>query len=146
MAKVPSRREQRYLQAKARRRRQIVAGLGAVVVAVVVVVVIVIASGGGGESTVVARLTLDDYTITGDLEVPAGGEIELVALNAGEVPHNVGLRGGRIGRDLPPGEQGSVNIGELVPGTYELYCDIAGHVELGMVATLTVTDPPPEGG
>ncbi len=140
MAKARSRREQRYLEAKARTRRRVAAGIGAAVLAGVVVLVIVLSSGGGGSNAFVVQLTLDDYTITGDLEVPAG-ELELVASNVGEIPHNVGLVGGPIGRDLRPGERDAVNIGELEPGTYELYCDIAGHVDLGMVATLTVTEP-----
>lgn len=145
MAKARSRREQRYLEAKTRTRRRIAAGVGAAVVVAAAALVIVLTAGGGGSNPFAVSLTLDDYTIAGDLEVPAG-ELELVASNVGAIPHNVGLRGGAISSDLGPGEQGSVNIGDLEPGVYQLYCDIAGHVDLGMIATLTVTEPPAEGG
>jgi len=143
MSKGRSRREARFLEAKARRRRRILAAVGAAIVAVVVVVVVVVASGGGGDEPVVAQLTLDDYSIAGELEVPAG-DIRLEAVNVGEIPHNVGLRGGPISREFRPGDGGSVDIGDLAPGSYELYCDVIGHEDLGMVATLTVTEPGPE--
>ncbi|MDH3706265.1 MAG: cupredoxin domain-containing protein [Acidimicrobiia bacterium] len=139
MAKAPSRREQRYLEQKARKRRMVLLGVGALVLVLLGGLALLLADGGGGDDKVVASLTLDEYTIEGDLEIPAG-DIRLEAVNVGAIPHNVGVRGGAISAELRSGEEGSVDIGELGPGTYELYCDVLGHEAQGMVATLTVTD------
>lgn len=40
--------------------------------------------------------------------------------------------------DLKPGAEGSVKA-KLAPGSYLLFCNIKGHYEAGMHATLTVT-------
>ncbi len=143
MADRPSRREERYRQSKARDRRRLVGALGLAVAGAVVLGLIVASSGGGGDGASVAQLTLGDFTITGDLDV-AAGDVRLEAVNQGKVPHNVGLRGGPITSDLRPGETATLDLGQLTPGTYELYCDLSGHVERGMVATLTVTGAPAE--
>ena len=58
--------------------------------------------------------------------------------NVGAIPHNVGIRGGPITPELAPRESAELDLGELVPGTYELYCDIVGHEDAGMVAPFTV--------
>ncbi|MEE9414458.1 MAG: cupredoxin domain-containing protein [Acidimicrobiales bacterium] len=137
MTKAPSRREQRFQQAQARKRRQTMLAAGAVLLVGIIVVIGVLALTGGGSDVTIARVTLDDYTIAGDLEVTAG-EVELVALNVGKIPHNVGIKGGAIGTDLRPGLEGSVNLGELPPGTYQLFCDISDHEDRGMVANFTV--------
>ncbi len=93
-------------------------------------------------SAVAADITLElgDYYITGDLEVPAG-DVTLEAVNVGATPHNVGIRRGPISAQLLTGKRATLDLGNLTAGTYELYCDIPGHVEAGMVAPLVVTAP-----
>ena len=132
------------MEARARQRRRIILGIGGTLAVLLVAGLVVLAASGGGESdgATTAQLTLDDFTITGDLEVPAG-EIRLEAVNIGAAPHNVGLVGGPISREVPTGEETAVDLGVLEPGTYQLYCDVVGHVELGMVADFIVTEPPP---
>jgi len=85
-------------------------------------------------------VALTDYTIEGDLVAPAG-HVRLSAVNVGAIPHNVGVRGGPIGTDLRPGGSSELDLGELAPGTYEVYCDVSDHVVRGMVAQLVVTEP-----
>jgi Cupredoxin-like domain len=143
MSVEPSRRVQRYEQRRARARRRVIAmaglGLGAVVVVVLLVVV-----GGGGEPSAptftgsVVNVTLGDYVISGNLTAPAG-EVRLEAVNAGGLRHNVGVRRGRISGDVAPGGEITLDLGVLAPGTYELYCDLVGHVERGMVSELVIT-------
>jgi Cupredoxin-like domain len=137
-----SRRAQRYRERKTRVRNRVIASVGAVLVVAAVVVVVVLSGGGSHPqpapfvgSTV--DVTLGEYVIRGDLTAPAG-EVRLHAFNQGGIIHNVGVRGGHISNDVRPGGNTTVDIGNLVPGTYQLYCDIADHAQRGMVANLVV--------
>jgi len=130
-----SRRAQRAIAAQRKKRLRTLWVVGALVVAAIVVVGFL--SIGGGSDSFTIDVALDDFSIEGDLEAPAGA-VKLSVVNVGAIPHNVGLRGGPIGADLDPGESAELDLGELTPGSYELYCDIADHVEQGMVATLVV--------
>ena len=47
---------------------------------------------------------------------------------------------GSDSNEVRPGGLIDLDLGELAPGTYELYCDIADHVNRGMVAEFTVVD------
>ena len=67
--------------------------------------------------------------------------MRLQATNIGRDRHNVGVRGGPISGDLLPGASLTLDLGQMAPGTYELYCDLPKHVESGMTATLTITEP-----
>src|SRR3546814_10367988 len=40
--------------------------------------------------------------------------------------------------DLAGGEAGTLDVSSLAAGEYEIFCDIAGHKDAGMVGTLTV--------
>jgi plastocyanin len=139
-----SRRAQRYEERKARARRRVLVVIGAVVlVATVVVVVVSSASNDSAPPTTIyagstVDVTLGDYVILGNLTAPAG-RVRLQAMNQGGIIHNVGIRGGPISGDMRPGKGFTIDLGQLAPGTYELYCDIVGHVERGMVANLVIT-------
>ena len=67
--------------------------------------------------------------------------MRLQATNQGGIVHNVGVRNGPISANIQPGKSATLVLGTLIPGTYQLYCDITGHVEKGMVANLVVTAP-----
>ncbi len=47
---------------------------------------------------------------------------------------------GSDSNEVRPGGLIDLDLGELAPGTYEFYCDIADHVSRGMVAEFTVVD------
>lgn len=81
---------------------------------------------------------LGDYFIKGNLTAPAG-EVSIHAVNQGATIHNVGVRRGPISGDIRPGGDFTLNLGVLVPGTYELYCDLPQHIAKGMVANLVIT-------
>lgn len=138
-----SRRAQRVQQRKARVRHRVIAVIVGAVLAVTAGAIVVVSSAGGGTKTApfagtTLKLTLGDYTIAGDLTAPSG-QVRLQAFNAGGLVHNVGIRGGPISGDMQRGKGFTVDVGVLAPGTYQLYCDIVGHVERGMVADLVVT-------
>lgn len=139
-----SRRAQRVRQRRAAQRTRILWIVGAVVVLALAGVGIWAAVGGddGGDADepfagTVLSLELGEYFIRGELTAPPG-PVRLDAVNIGAIGHNVGIRRGRISNELATGESVQLEVGDLVPGEYELYCDIPGHVEQGMVATLTV--------
>jgi hypothetical protein len=135
--KQSSRRAQRAIAHQRQKRRRIAWVLGGV--AAVAIVVVGFLTLGGGDDAFTIDVALDDFSIEGDLVAPAGS-VRLNAVNVGVIPHNVGLRGGPISAELRPGGSTELDLGDLAPGTYELYCDVADHVEQGMVATLVVTD------
>jgi Cupredoxin-like domain len=116
----------------------------ALVVAAFVALAVGMSGGSGTTPTTTpfvgstVNLVLGDYSITGNLTVPAGN-IRLQAINHGGIVHNVGLTGRGISGDIQPGGSFTLDVGTLTPGTYKLFCDITGHEALGMVANLVVT-------
>jgi len=144
-SKYPSRRELRYQERKHKTRNRTLAIVGAVLL-IAVVVVIVVAAGAGSDTPATTvpfngttvNVVLGDYVIQGDLTAPAGN-VRLQAINQGGIVHNVGVRGRPISGDMPPGKGFTLDVGALAPGTYQLYCDIPGHVDKGMVANLVIT-------
>jgi uncharacterized cupredoxin-like copper-binding protein len=102
------------------------------------------------EGTNELRFEPDEYTI------PVGEEVT-VELTSDGVEHDFVIEGGadvaeagEQEEDVPEGDlevvhadagetaSGTVTVNET--GTYEVYCNIPGHREAGMVATLTVVD------
>jgi plastocyanin len=70
-------------------------------------------------------------------EVSTAGVLTLH--NGGTMVHNVGIRGTEIlSADLAAGETAELDLSELAPGTYEVYCEISGHSDSGMTTTLTI--------
>lgn len=65
------------------------------------------------------------------------GCIEVTYVNEGNVPHTLLVKDHK-GFKLSVGKSDTGTI-ELPAGTYELYCDIAGHESAGMKAELTVS-------
>jgi plastocyanin len=61
--------------------------------------------------------------------------------NAGKQPHNLTIDGPQVSNKatptIPGGKSASVQV-TLVAGTYDLYCSVPGHKQLGMDAKLTV--------
>ena len=91
------------------------------------------------------EIVVRDMTIDpGELSVPAG-EIALAVTNEGPTPHNVRIRDANgdvlFGtRDLRRDES-ETTTGTLEPGEYTMFCSLPGHESLGVVGTLTVTEP-----
>jgi uncharacterized cupredoxin-like copper-binding protein len=113
--------------------------IGVLVMATALVVAIrgPAAAASSGTERTVAEIELSEFSITGDLEVPAG-PVTLQVTNSGTVAHNLSLVGGPSTPDLNPGESSTLNLGDLEAGTYQLICTIPGHESSGMFAELTV--------
>lgn len=110
-----------------------------VAIATVIAVINSPATGSAApEAPFTAVISLKEFSITGDLQVPAG-PVVLDVSNDGSGVHNLVLRSsGRATDDLQPGERDVLDLGTLAPGTFEVYCSIPGHEAAGMVATITV--------
>ena len=100
-------------------------------------------SGGDGGSSATASdldISLTEFAIEGELSAPAGN-VTLNVVNAGAIEHNLEVRELGIGTaNLASRGLESLPLGELEPGSYELFCSIAGHETSGMAADLVITD------
>jgi uncharacterized cupredoxin-like copper-binding protein len=107
--------------------------------------VLVAGGDGKGSSSAAAasstvEITLSEFSITGNLTVPAG-KVVLNVSNKGTVEHNLTfVSSGKATKNLGAGTTQTLDLGELKPGSYEIECSIAGHKDAGMKATLTVTE------
>ncbi len=91
-------------------------------------------SSGGGSGAVAVSLT--EFKITpGPVTVAAGGSLEVT--NDGTTVHDLTVEGNAT-PELAVGESATLDVSSLAPGTYELYCQIAGHRDSGMETELTV--------
>jgi len=141
----PSRRELRYLERKNKKRNRWIIAISAMLIVGLAIGIFALASGSGDTATTTTvfngttvNVVLGDYVIQGNLTAPAGN-IRIQAINQGGIVHNVGIKGGPISGDMQPGKGFTLDVGNLAPGTYQLYCDIPGHVEHGMTANLVIT-------
>jgi uncharacterized cupredoxin-like copper-binding protein len=69
------------------------------------------------------------------------GKYTFEVKNEGKVPHDLVVKGAGVQKGTPtiaPGKSESLTV-ELKPGTYEIYCSIPGHKQLGMDLKATVT-------
>jgi uncharacterized cupredoxin-like copper-binding protein len=123
---------------------------GGIALALVILAIGFVARGGdggsgGGSST--AAIELTDFKIGGTLDVAAGDVTLAVSNKSSSTVHNVVITkdGEEVGKssDIAAGESEDLTLTGLEPGSYEIYCAIAGHKEAGMTATLTVSG---EGG
>lgn len=84
-------------------------------------------------------VSLTEFAIEGSLTVPAGA-VTLNVVNDGAIEHNVTVRETDFASaNLQSRGTDTVSLGNLAPGTYELFCSIVGHEEAGMVTDLVVT-------
>ncbi len=97
-------------------------------------------SGGGASSSgPEVKIALTDFKYTPDkIELPASTVVKLTAKNSGSVEHDFVIDKLSYKLSVPTAREVSKNIGPLQPGTYDVYCAVVGHKELGMIATLTV--------
>ena len=94
------------------------------------------ATGGAGAATATASLT--EFAVAPDgLTVAEGGSLQVTT--DGTLVHTLAVAGHDLKTaELAAGESGTLDVSSLPAGEYELFCDIAGHKDAGMVGTLTV--------
>jgi uncharacterized cupredoxin-like copper-binding protein len=68
------------------------------------------------------------------------GKVRFVVKNEGTVDHGFEVEGPGLEEEIdpfPPGRTRTLEL-DLAPGTYEVYCQVPGHEELGMKGELIV--------
>jgi uncharacterized cupredoxin-like copper-binding protein len=66
------------------------------------------------------------------------GRVRFVVKNQGTVDHGFEVEGPGLEEEIdpfPPGRTRTLEL-DLAPGTYEVYCQVPGHKELGMKGEL----------
>lgn len=91
---------------------------------------------GGGELTVIA----EDISFPAETYQAEAGTVDVVYENEGSIEHTLVIEDVEDFK-LTVSSNGDVDEGtvELDAGTYTIYCDVAGHQEAGMEATLEVS-------
>ena len=69
--------------------------------------------------------------------VAAGGTLQI--MNMGAMAHNLAVKDTSLATPMiDPGGTGNLDLGGLSAGTYTMYCQVAGHEQAGMKATLHI--------
>src|SRR5215204_2471238 len=88
-------------------------------------------------------LILKDFTITpANVTFPKTGKYTVVLYNEGSQLHNVEIEGNGIeatGKDIGFGKTFTFTVDFKKAGSYEMYCPVDGHKDLGMTGTITVS-------
>ena len=111
-------------------------------VALITAVVLARRGDGGASATAGAStgpataVTLSEFTIAPEMVVATtnGG---LDVTNNGTVAHDLAVDGTDLATpSIDPGKSAHLDLSSLAPGTYTLYCQVAGHAAAGMKAML----------
>ena len=97
------------------------------------------ASGGGGGGETV-DLSETEYKITPADPTVKAGTVTFAISNDGSIDHNIEIEGNGVEEEsdtFSAGDSGELTV-DLEPGTYEMYCAIDGHKDLGMEGEITV--------
>jgi uncharacterized cupredoxin-like copper-binding protein len=103
-------------------------------------------SGGSAAASSSVDVSLTEFSIDGNLTATSG-DVSLNVANDGSIEHDLVVR--ETGEKTPllaSGETATLALGSLAPGSYELFCDVAGHAESGMVSDLVVVGEGEGGG
>ncbi|MTD52961.1 copper-binding protein [Amycolatopsis pithecellobii] len=93
------------------------------------------------------KATLTDYRITLSQATFAPGTYTFTAVNAGSTPHALEINGPGVADQrtpgtIAPGQSSAVTV-TLGPGSYEMWCPVDGHKDLGMDLTVMTTGGQP---
>src|SRR5579875_2892790 len=99
-------------------------------------VVVLAATAAGAAAPYKVHITLKEFAfVPKTITVPAG-PVQLSATNAGTVEHTLVIPALKVkSPPIEPGQTWTVTL-TIPKGTYQGYCDVPGHKELGMVLTV----------
>src|SRR5690606_34600049 len=87
----------------------------------------------------VVDVELGAMVITPNHLMAPPGHVILRVTNTDTQVHNLAVLDKKT-RDLEPGETQELDLGVLSPGEYEVLCEIPGHAQAGMTATLMIAE------
>jgi plastocyanin len=98
-------------------------------------------AGAGSTGALVVKGT--DFALDPkDLKITDSGRVAITFTNDGKATHALEIEGQGIERKTPnigPGKSSQLVV-TLKDGTYDMYCPVDGHKQLGMDGTVTVGD------
>ena len=112
------------------------------IVAVLLVVATITLSACGGDdkplATPATTVEMGDFWYQpAELTVPRDAIVNVV--NVGAVAHSWILQGAGVGTTaIAPGKSIIVDLRDIKPGTYTIFCDQAGHTQAGQTGKLTI--------
>lgn len=95
------------------------------------------AASGGGETVDISET---EYALDPSDATVKAGEVTLAITNDGSIVHNLEVEGNgveEVSDDVSGGQSTDLSV-DLKPGSYEMYCAIDGHKDLGMEGQITV--------
>ena len=97
-------------------------------------------TGGGGGAGETVNVGEVEYKLNPSDVTVKPGQVTFDVSNDGATIHNLEVEGVEEAKtpDLEAGSSGQVTVDLSKPGTYEMYCTIDGHRNLGMEGTVTV--------
>jgi uncharacterized cupredoxin-like copper-binding protein len=105
-------------------------------------------SGSGGGQTIQVKET--EYKLTpSSLTVAKPGTVTFEVTNAGQTDHALEVEGNGVEEEtetISPGSSAKLTVDLSKNGTYEVYCPIDGHRDMGMEAKLVVGSASAGGG
>jgi plastocyanin len=97
-------------------------------------------AGGAGETV---DMSLTDFALNPAQLTVAPGEVTFNLTNDGQAPHNLEVEGpsgeAELDQDLEAGQSGQLTVDLSQPGTYEMYCPVGNHRQMGMEGEITVS-------
>jgi uncharacterized cupredoxin-like copper-binding protein len=100
-------------------------------------------AGGGGGAGGTVDLSATDFKFTPSDPSVKAGQVTFKMTNDGQVTHSLEIEDVTPGHDqelegdVSPGQSGTLTA-NLKPGTYEFYCPVDNHKEMGMEGEITV--------
>lgn len=97
------------------------------------------AAEGATGAPATADVTLSDLAIAPKaIEVATGGSLQIA--NKGAIQHNLAVEGtGLKTAMIDGGGKATLDVSSLAAGSYAVFCEVSGHREAGMAATLKIT-------
>ena len=101
---------------------------------------------GSAELPTTISVELNEFKITMSATSVKPGDVTFQVKNNGSVAHNFAIPVLKFKTEmLNPGQSVTVVASDVAAGTYDVVCEVAGHPEAGMKATLTVSPDAPSG-